>query len=273
MAVDTSTNAQIKSYLEEITHTQNDASFPGSLYEQQIVNKGYLKTAYRYSWPQTMKRFADVVVANVDRYSLQSDFHKFGFMVQQAMPLDPTDVEHVRKSFNEYATALDSNEYILANLPTTASTQFTFSGSYSAGNAVVITLASVTGISAGDEVFILDGVSNSEFTRVQSVDGTGITITVKLRLSHSNVSLYRIDELNYFNYQKQVTPLSGSTDTPVTPGETHLSIPHYAAYLYYKDIEEPDRAATHMQTWEDEVDEAWLTWGKTEAGAVGEMTL
>lgn len=269
---DTSTNTQMKSYLEEITHTANDATFPGSAYEQQILNKGYLKTAYRFHWPQTMKRWADPVIANVDRYSLQSDFREFGFMVQQAMPLEATDIEYVRKSFNKFATALDSSEYILANLPTTASTAFTFAGSYSAGSAVVITLASVSGISAGDEIFISDGAS-SEFTRVQSVDGTGVTITCKIRFSHSNQTLYRVDDVNYFNYQKQVTPLSGASDVPVTPGETHLSIPHYGAYLYYNDIEEPDRAAMHLAAWTAEVDEAWLAWGKTEAGEAGQFTL
>lgn len=275
---DTSTNTQLQVYLEELVHMKNGSladgtAFAGSVYEQQILNKGYLKAAYRYNWPQTLKRFADVVVANVDRYTLQTDFRKFIFMRQQGMPLTPTDIEHIiTGSFGEYATALDSLEYVLANLPTTASTAYTFSGSYSAGSAIVVTLNSVNGISAGDEIFISDTTS-SEFTKVQSVDSTLVTITVKLKNAHNNKTLYRVSELNYFQYQFQVTPLSAGSDVPVIPGETHLVIPHYGAYLYYKDIEEPDRADMHLQTFNDEIDEAWLAWGKTEAGAAGQFTL
>ncbi len=166
---------------------------------------------------------------------------------------------------------LDTSQYILANLPTTATTAFTFSGSYSPGNAVVITLASASGISAADEIFISDGAS-SEFTKVQSVSGA--TITVALANSHSNVSLYRIQEGNYFQYQKQITILSNASDIPVLPGETHLDgIGRLAAAEYYADIEEPDRAAVQEARGLACINDAWLAWGKTEAGPAGQMVI
>lgn len=248
-------------------------AFAGSVYEQQLLNKGYMKSAYLHDWPQTLKRWADVVIANVDRYALQADFRKFMFMRMQGMPLSPTSMEHIiTGSFGEYATALDSLEYVLANLPNTASTAYTFSGSYSASSAVVITLNSVSGISAGDDIFISDGAL-SEFTKAQSVDSTLVTVTVKLRNSHNNKTLYRVSELNYFQYQFQITPLAAGADVPVLPGETHLIIPHWSAALYYRDIEEPDRAQMHEDIFMRDIEEAWFAWSKTEAGEAGQFTL
>lgn len=270
---DTSTNTQLQAYFEEITHTAQDPNIPGSAYEQQIINKGYLKTAYKYNWPQTLKRGFDPVVANVNRYTLATDFRKFIFMRSQNMPMTPAEIENIiASSFGEYAVALDSLEYLLGTTPTAASTAFTFSGSVIAGNAIVITLNSVSGISAGDEIFISD-TTLSEFTMVQSVDSTLSTITVKLKNAHSNKTLYRVADGNYFQYQFQVTPLSAGSDVMVLPGDAHLAVPHYGAYLYYKDIEEPDKAASHLQIWTDEVDDAWLAWGKTIAGESGQFTI
>lgn len=268
---DTSQLSVIRTYLEGLTGTTNDASYPGSTQELQDINRGYLKTAYKYNWPQTLKRNADVVTAQLDRYSLPTDFRRMVFMRQQGVRMFPTDVDHIYENADEnYAIALDSNQYILGHLPNTATTTYTMSGSYSSGSSVAVTLLSATGISAGDEIFISDG-ANSEFTRVQSVSGA--IITIALANNHSGVNLYRIVECNYYQYQKQITPLSATTDVPVIPGETHLLIAEYAAYIYYKRIEEPDRAQTHYQNWLEETDEAWLAWGRTEVGATGEMTL
>lgn len=266
------TLTQLRTYLEEITHTANDATFPNSTYELQLLNLAYEKTAYKYDWPETIKRFADVVVAYVDRYSLQSDFRKFAFLRQQGIPLTKTQLEFLEGSFNKYVVQRDSGEYIMANQPTTASTPFTMSGSYSAGSAVVVTLDTVTGISPGDEVFISDTTS-SEFTKVQAVDTTLLTITIKLANSHNGKVLYRVPELNYFAYQKTVTALASGSDTPVLPGDTHFIMAHYAAYLYYKDIEEPDRAQMHKDIWTEGIDEAWLAFDKLATGESGELTV
>lgn len=273
-----STNTQMQAYLEELVHMKNGnlsdgTAFAGSVYEQQLLNRGYEKSAYAHDWPQTMKRYADAVIANVDRYSLQSDFRKFTFMRQQGFPVTETSVDHIiTGSFGEYAVTLDSSEYLLATQPTTATTAYTFAGSYSAGSAVVVTLNSVDGIAAGDELFISD-TSSSEFTKVQSVDTTNITVTIKLANSHSAKTLYRVQDMVYFGYQKVITLLSAGSDVPILPSDTHLIIPHYSAYLYYKDIEEPDRAATHLEIWKDDLDDAWLAFDKTTAGESNQFTL
>lgn len=271
---DTYQLSQQRTYLEEITHTADDASFPGSAYELQLLNKAYQKSAYKYSWPSTLKRWFDALVANVDRYTLPTDFNKFIFLKSQGFSMDPTDVEHVTGGMNrEYAVALDSLEYLLSLTPTTATTAHVSSGSLVAGNAVAITVDSVDGLSAGDEIFISDTTS-SEFTKIQSVDTTLVTITVKLKNNHATAkNIYRVNDGNYFQYQKAITLLSDPADVMIIPGSTHLAVPHYSAYLYYTDIEEPDRAATHLGIWTSELSDAWLGLGKTSAGEAGQFTL
>lgn len=269
---DTATNAQMKSYFEEITHTANDATMPGSLYEQQLINKAYMKTAYKYDWQQTLKRWFDPLLANVDRYALQSDFRKFKFIYSQGSKLTKTELEFLNRGFGEYAVAPDSLEYMLSTFPSLTTPTFNIQGSVSAGASVVVTLDTVTGISAGDEIFIAD-TTLSEFTKVQGVDSVGVTITIKLANSHSAKPLYRTADGNYFQYQKTITPLSDSGDVPVLPGETHLVIPHYAASLYYSDIQEEDEAASHLGIWTRDIDEAWFAFDKLTAGESGQFTL
>ncbi len=46
--------SEIRTYLEKITHTENDSNFAGSAYELQLIMKGYEKSAYKYNWPQTL---------------------------------------------------------------------------------------------------------------------------------------------------------------------------------------------------------------------------
>ena len=264
--------SELRTYFQQITHTTDDSNIAGTTYELQLLNKAYEKTAYKYNWPQTLKRFADVIIAYVDRYALQSDFRKFLFIYQQGNLIEDTDAKYILNSYGLYTVFHDSSEYTLSTQPTSASTPFTMSGSYSAGAAVEITLDTVTGLAVGDEIFINDGAS-SEFTRIQAINSTTLTITCKIRYNHSADVLYRVQDLIYFQYQKTVTALATSTDVPVTPSETHLIIPHYAAYLYYKDIEEPDKAQSHLDIWTNETDEAWLAFGKNSAGAVGQFSL
>ncbi len=267
------TLAQTRTRLENITGTLNDATYPGSQVELDDINAAYEKTAYKYLWHGTLKRWYDVVVAFVDRYALQTDLRRMQFMRAQNQRYEPTDIDHIYEGgFRQYALDLNTREYILGQQPNVATTAFTFSGSYTAGSAVVITLNSVTGISQGDEIFISDGTA-SEFTKVQSVDGTGITITVKIANNHNNKTLYRTAEGNYMQYQQLITLLSASGDVTSLPSELDLIIPEYAAYLYYMRIEEPDRAETHLQVWETACDEAWLAQGRTEAGSSGQFVV
>ena len=267
------TLAQMRDYLEEIVSAQNDTGFIDSTYQLQLLNKAYEKSAYKYNWPQTLKRWFDPLVANVDRYSLQSDWRKFIFVKQSGILLDLADVEDLKGGYNQYAVELDSDQYISALQPNAASDAYVTQNSESAGNAVVVELDTVDGLSAGDEIFI-SNTTSSEFTKIQSVDTAAETITVKLANSHtSGKSIYRVDDGMYMKYQKAVTALADTGDTPILPGETHLIIPHYAASLYYEKLEEPDRATQQRGIWENELSDIWHGLGKIAAGQAGEMVI
>lgn len=262
-----------RNYLQKITHTENDTNFADSAYELQLLNKAYEKSAYKYLWPQTLKRWFDAHVAYVDRYSLQSDFLKFVFLKSLGDDLEETEMESIDGGIEQYAVTLDSSQYILSSTPSEATDAFVTQDNESSGNAVVVLLDTVSGLAAGDEIFI-SNTTSSEFTKIQSVDTSAVTITVKLANSHtSGKSIYRIKDGNYFQYQKEITLLSAGADVAILPDTTHLIIPHYAAHLYYKDIEEGDKAKEHLQIWTDDLSEAWLLYSKTSAGSAGQMTL
>lgn len=265
--------SDIRIHLEKITHTEDDANFVGSAYELQLINKAYQKSAYKYDWPQTRKRGFDALVANVDRYTLQSDFRKFNFLRVEDSPFTETELQYIGRGQRQFAIANDTSEYLLSYIPSTATTAYTTVGSLIAGNAITITLSSVDGLNAGDEIYISDTTS-SEFTVIQSVDSTLLTITVKLANTHATAkSVYLVSAGSYFEYQKKITLLSSAGDFPILPAETHLIIPEYAAYLYYDNNEEPDRAAGKKNTWNEELSEAWIAFSKGSTGKSNEMSI
>ena len=141
--------AVIRDYLEEIVDIKSGDVFIDSTYEDQIIQKGYEKTATRYDWPDHLKRDADVVIANVDRYSLPSDFRKFRFLFSRGSEKEETEFNNIPFQRLAYGVARDSSEYILTEIPQTASTALTLSNSETAGSTVVIELDTVSGLTAG----------------------------------------------------------------------------------------------------------------------------
>ena len=140
----------IKTYYEtEILRLQTGDPFIGTTRENQLVNEAYEKTAYRYDWPQLLKRDADIVVANLDRYTLPSDFRKMDFMFVQGSLHEETDLINLPFTPHRYAIVFDTSEYIINTAPTTASTAYTLDNAETAGNAVVIDLDTVDGLAAG----------------------------------------------------------------------------------------------------------------------------
>lgn len=263
----------IRDYLEGILNIPTGDSFIDSTYELQLIQKGYDKTAYLHDWPQFVKRDADVLIANVDRYDLPSDFRKMEYLFVNGQLHEPTSLRAVHYSPLHYTIVHDSSEYIFHTNPTSASTAYTLADNETAGSAVVIGLDTVDGLAAGDQIWINDSTS-SEFTKIQSVDTDNTTITAKLANNHSSgIILYKLNEVAYFAYSKQTATLANTTDVPETPTSTHTAIAHYAAYLFYKDINETENAQNHLDIWKDEVEESWLAFDKSSTGEANEFTI
>ena len=258
----------MRDYLEEILNIDTGDAFIDSTYELQLLNKAYQKSAYKYDWPQLLKRDADVLIANVDRYPLNSDFRKFRFLFSSGSEKEETEFNNIRFDRHKYAVDQATDEYVLSERPQTASTPYTLQNSESAGSTVVVELDTVDGLAAGEEIFISD-TSTSEFTQIQTVDTSAETITIKMVNSHtSGKILYRVVELNYFQYYHIITDLSTGTDVPALPSNTHFIIPHYAAYLYYKKLEDDAKAKPQLECWDMELAEAWKAFDKNSTGAV-----
>src|SRR3990167_7733281 len=257
----------IKTYYEtEILRLQTGDPFIGTTRENQLINEAYEKTAYSHDWPQLLVLDADIVVANLDRYTLPSNFRKMDFMFVQGALHEETDLIHLPFTPHRYAIALDTSEYIINTAPTTASTAYTLDNAETAGNAVVIDLDTVDGLAAGEDIWV-DGTTTNEFTRVQSVDTANVTITARLANNQSSGDiLYRVKDVVYFGYYKTVTALSADADASTLPDSCDLVIPHYAAYLYYRDQRNKEAADYHFEIWDSEIKLAWLAFDKGSTG-------
>jgi len=263
----------IKDYQQEILNLPTGDGYIDSTLQSQDIQKAYEKTAYKYDWPQLLKRFGDPIVANVSRYDLQSDFRKFRFLASKGQELKHVEFDNLPFSALGYAVDHDSLEYIIGLQPSSASSEFVLTNTETAGNAVTIELDTVSGLAAGDKIFF-DNTTSSEFSQIQSVDSDNTTITAKLSNTQSSgVKLYKVIDINYFQFYKTVSTLSSDTDTPETPDTTHLIIPHYAAYLYFKRLEDKDRADYHYQIWEEELLEAWLAFDKSSTGEATQLII
>jgi hypothetical protein len=212
-------------------------------------------------------------VANVDRYTLPTDFRKFEFLRVQGAEQQETNLLNLSNSHNKYVVHLDTSEYQFRNIPTSASTAYTLSNSETAASSVTIELDTVDGLAAGEEIWV-DGTTTDEFTIIQSVDTDNTTITAKLANNQSaSDKLYRVKDIVYFAYYKTVTALSSDTDTPATPDSVDLIIPHYAAYLYYQDQRNEQAAVRHLNVWDTELKDAWLAFDRTSVGESNQFTL
>lgn len=263
----------IRDYLEQITSTQDDSSFVDSAYELQLLNKAYQKSAYRFNWRETMVRGFQAISENVDRYDLPTLFRKFTYLRVQGLHFEETDIDKVDRGLRNFAIDPGSLEYLLSQVFGADTTAYTTSGSLTAGASVDVTVSDTDGLAAGDEIYLSDGTT-SEFTLIQSVDETASTITVKLKSNHTTgKTFYRVSDGIDYQMQKIVDPLVNTGDSPILTPATHLVIPHYAAYLYYDRIEEPDRAATNLRVWDNELSDIFLGVGKSSTGGSNQLTL
>lgn len=263
----------IRTFLENNLTLPSTDSFVNSTLELQYINQAYYEVSEQYDWNKQLKRFANVITANVDRYSLQSDFRKFDFVFNQGQQIKGVGLDTLKFEKGAYSVSWDTSEVLLSDQPASASTPYTLLNSETAGSTVTIELDTVSGISAGDEIWFNDSTS-SEFTVVQSVDTTNKTITAKIANNHSaGVILYRVLELLYFGYYKEVTALANTTDTPSLPTSLHLPLAYYAAYLYYTDLEETDKANARLNMWERAVQKLRTGNNKNSTGTTTQFSI
>ena len=271
------TYATIKDHEEQLCNISSGDAYIDSTLQGEDILIAVRKTLYRYDWPEMMKRYADVIIANVDRYSLQTDFRKFRFLFAEVDLKKEVDLDYLPFSRHKFAIARDTGEYILSEQPSSDSTEYTTQNDETAGNTVVVELDTVDGLAAGDEIWI-DGTAGKEFTVIQSVDTDNVTITIKFA---NNITagdiIYKITEIIYFAYMKESAATSAiivtGTATPEGPEELHLVIPHYAAYLYFKRQGDDERAKLHYEVWSDEIRDIWLSHGKQSSGPSNQFSI
>jgi len=263
----------IRDQLEYILNIPSGDAFIDSQNELDLINLAYQKSAYKYNWPHMLKRGGTVLAASVNRYSLPTAWRKFDYVFSEGDLKEETSLENIRFSSHKYAVDVNTSEIILSESPQSASTAYTTSNSETAGASVVIELNSVSGLSAGDEIFV-NGTTTPEFSQIQSVDTTNTTITAKLSTNTTaGDKIYLSSQILAYGFYREVTNLSATTDVPLLPSATHYIIPYYAAYLYFKKLEDEARAKLNLEIWTDELNDAWLAHDKISSGASNEFSL
>lgn len=266
------TTAQLGAFLEQTINIPSGDAFISSQYEADLLNLGYQKTAYRYNWPHLIKRGGTVLAANVNRYSLPTRWRKYDFVFNQGQLLEEVPLEDIRFSSHAYAVDVATGEIILSDRPTTASTAYTTSNSETAGASVVVELDTVSGLSAGDEIFV-NGTTTPEFSQIQSVDTSANTITIKLVTNTTaGDKIYLSNQILYYGFYQAVPDLPVGEIT-LLPGAAHLLIAYYAAYLYFKKLEDDARAKINFEIWEDELKDVWLGFDKVSTGASNSFSI
>ena len=267
------TLSTLRTHLQEILDIKSGDVFINSTYELELINQAYRLTAERHDFPQLLKRFADVIVAKLDRYDLQSDFRKFRFISVLRDEKEEVEFNNLRFSLHAFAVDRTVNEYVLRDIPQTASTPYTLSNSETAGDSVVIELDTVSGLIAGQEVFF-DNSASSEFTIVQAVDSTNTTITARLVNSQaSRKILYRVSEIIEFQYYKTPADLSSSGDVPLVPTPLQFTMLYYSAYLYFRKLQDNQSASNFKETFETELAEFFRSFDVSSTGHTNQFTL
>lgn len=242
--------------------------------ELQYLNQAYERSAAAYDWPDLHLKSAIVVRANDNRYSLPANFRKFDFVYLQNVLCHEADLQALYASQNKYAVDANADDIVFSTIPGTASTAFTMSNDEGTGNAVVIELDTISGLAVGDKIWI-NGTTTPEFTIVTATSSANTTITARLKQDPAASDiLYRVDELVYFAYWRNITAFTGSgTENSLLPDATDLIVPYYAAYLYHKNLENEQKAQTFLTAWQEQLAEAWRSQGKTSSGAANEMSV
>lgn len=263
----------MRDQLEYILNIPQGDAFIDSTNELDLLNIAYRKSAYKYNWPHMIKRGGTVLAANVNRYALPTGWRKFDFVFNQGQLCEEVALEDIPFSSQAYAVDVATGEIIFSERPTTASTAYTTSNGETAGASVVVELSSVDGLAAGDEIFV-NGTTTPEFSQIQSVDTAATTITVKLSTNTTaGDKIYLSNQIAYYGFYRTVTDLATSTDVTLLPSASHLIIPYYAAYLYFKKLEDDGRAKINLETWQDELNDVWLAFDKISSGASNSFSI
>ena len=242
--------------------------------ELQDLNEAYQATAYAYNWPSLLVRQGIAKVANLDRYTLPTNFRKARTIKLNNAVLEEVELEFLKRSRGAYVIDQQQNDVILYTVPSSASTAYTLSNAEVAGNAVTIELDTVTGLSTYDEIWIDSAAGTDEFTMVSSIDTTALTITARLKSAKSAADiLYRQDDIIDLNYYRRVTLLSATGDTMLLPQAVDYIVVLYAAYLAYLRLEMYNEATMMLNSWKEQLAEAWRQSGKSSTGAVTSFSI
>jgi len=268
--------SEMRDFLEELIGTETGDSFIDSQFQLDLINLAARKTAYKYNWPQLLRRTGAAISANLDRYTLPTDLRKFEFVFQQGNLIEETSFDFLDFQKYSYSIGLDEGDIILKDIPDTSSTDYTTEHNESAGSSVTIRLDTVSGLAAGDKVYIDDvsgTVTSDEFAVVESVDSDNKDVVITLAKSHnSTTKIRKTNDVLYMGYQRTVTNMSATSDTPDTPDELDLIIPYYAAYLFLRASEDTRGAAeANLIIWTEEVDSFWRAFSKNSTGPINQF--
>lgn len=268
------TLSQIRSQLELMLSLGANDSYSGSATELGDINQAYEATAYAYDFPHLLSRIGIAITANVNRYTLPTNFRKARTVKVLGIEYKEVELDVLYRSRYAYAIDRENNEIILSTPPSTTSTAYTLSNAEVAGSATVIELNSVTGISQWDEIWINSVAGTDEFSLVSAVSTSPVNITARLRANKSAGDVVnRVLEIIDIQYYRLITLLAGTSDVTLLPDVTDFIIPHYAAALAYERMEEFDRYQTQMKVWQDRLNLAWLALDKNATGPVGQFTI
>lgn len=266
--------SELRDRLELILSINPGDAYIDSTPELEDINESYQMTAYAYDWPSLLDRVGIVKVANVDRYSLPSNFRKARTVKLDGVKLNEVEKEFLERSRQSFTIDQIQDDIIVRPIPNAASDAFTLDNAESAGSAVTIELDTVSGLSQYDEIWIDSATSGQdEFTLVSSVDSDNTTITARLdKAKDASDILYRVKDIIDIQYYKRVALLSSSTDTTLLPGAIDYIMLHYAAFLAYVRLEEFQKAEAQKTIWTRELAEAWRASDANSTGSVTQFS-
>lgn len=260
--------SELRDRLELVMSINAGDAYVDSTAQLEDINEAYQATAYAYDWPSLLTRSGIVKVANLDRYTLPSNFRKARTIRLDGNKLEETELEFLRRSRRSYAIDPIQNDIIVSPIPSAASTAYTLSNAETADNAVIIELSTVSGLSSLEEAWI-DSVSGTdEFTLISSVDTTNTRITARLKYNKSASDiLYRQNDIIDLLHYRRVALLSASSDVTLLPGAIDYIMLFKAASIAFGRLEMFDEAAANEKMWRDQLAEAWLATDKLSTGA------
>ena len=268
------TLSELRDRLELMLSISAGSPYVDSTPELEDINEAFQATAYAYDWPSLLTRRGIVKVADLDRYSLPSDFRKARTVKLDNITLSETEHDFIKKTRHSYVVDRIQDDIIVNPIPTSASTAYTFDGAETAANAVTIDLDTVSGLTQHDEIWI-DSVSGTdEFTMVSSIDSDNVRIVARLDSNKSASDVfYRVNDIIDIKYYRLVTLLSASSDVTLLPAALDYIMLFKAASLAYIRLEQYAEAKENEDRWRKEMQEAWLAMDKGSTGSVTQFSV